>query len=213
MNRDDLWDITNYTHHAFGNHPKHKKKQWDCSDDPCPGASSEASCIWNTLQLCVAALSSSTNGDTSLAFQTCMDAPTDGVYAPYDWLNTRSTKGHPPYAPSDFTLGCLSSTTDVSVEDFQACLGLDGVTDEFIGSPGHTMLLSDFEYSEKTFKDAGVEEAGPTIFINGKLAYQGNCADSKGNLDESCKYQLLDLICDAHDGEKPVGCLHSATIV
>lgn len=213
MSHEGLWDIVTYSHHSFGEYKK-KKKTYNCKDEAEIGASSEASCIWDALFVCVASLSNSTNGDTSLYFQSCMEHSTGSAYIPYDWLApSNSKKGHKPYAPSAFTLGCLSSTTDVSAESLGTCLGLDGKTDAFIGSPGHTLLMQEYAYSDKTFKDAGEEEAGPTIFIDGKVrddVYA--CADEKGKLDDSCKYLFLDAICDAHQGEKPPGCAHTAMV-
>jgi len=213
MAHEGVWDIVEYSHHTFGDYKK-KKKTYDCKDEHEIGASSEASCIWDALWVCVASLSNSVNGNTSLNFQSCMEHGSGSTYIPFDWLTpSNSKKGHEPYAPSAFTLNCLSSTTDVSPESLGECLGLDGKTDAFMGSPGHTLLMQEYAYSDKTFKDAGVEKAGPTVFIDGKVRNDVEvCADDKGNLDDSCKYLFLDAICGAHKGEKPPGCAHAAVV-
>ena len=147
---------------------------WDCDDTPVPGASPEASCIWDALFACVANATAGDGGRQQLYFQSCMEKgwfyALGPQYVPYDWLNTNSAAGHAPYAPSALTLGCLGATTAVGEDALRACVGLDGATDAFLGSAGHALAMADFAYSEATFAAAGVEEAGLSIFVNGALA-------------------------------------------
>ena len=181
-----------------------------------PGASPEASCIWDALFACVANATAGDGGRQQLYFQSCMEKgwfyALGPQYVPYDWLNTNSAAGHAPYAPSALTLGCLGATTAVGEDALRACVGLDGATDAFLGSAGHALAMADFAYSEATFAAAGVEEAGPSVFVNGALASQGSCAEPDGYgdvaLNQTCVFELLDTICAAYDGEQPAGCAH-----
>lgn len=181
-----------------------------------PGASPEASCIWDALFACVANATAGDGGRQQLYFQSCMEKgwfyALGPQYVPYDWLNTNSAAGHAPYAPSALTLGCLGATTAVGEDALRACVGLDGATDAFLGSAGHALAMADFAYSEATFAAAGVEEAGPSIFVNGALVSQGSCAEPDGYgdvaLNQTCVFELLDAICAAYDGEQPAGCAH-----
>ena len=154
----------------------------------------------------------------SLYFQACMErgwSPFTGpAYVPYAWLTpSHSSKGHAPYQPSNYTMGCIRSTTTIAPSAFAKCLGLVGGKDNFIGSPGHSLLMKEYAASEATFKQANLTEAGPTIFVDGKhrADLDGACWDGSTRLPTACRWRLLDALCEAaakKGNALPPGCKH-----
>lgn len=225
MSRAGLWDVVNFTHRGFGEKSKKGKYPYNCKDEHEVGASSEMSCIWGATFSCVRDLGrqgGDAHGRGSLEFQTCMErgwSSTMGpVYVPYGWVEpSNSKKGHAPYRASNYTLQCLAATTNVSAASLATCLGLDGTTDAFLGSPGHALLMQEYAYSDAAFKRAKKEEAGPSIFIQGSWTPLSECAEPAKDpgdapkLPAKCRYLLLDRLCDEVEkagSPRPAGCAH-----
>ena len=213
-----MFDVVSYEHHTFGFRDKSPapKYPFGCHDQPEPGASGEASCLWDAMFTAVRHFQKAES--ESLQFQACMErgwSPFTGqAYVPYAWLNpSHSTKGHAPYQPSNYTLGCVRSTTTIKEEAFRSCLGLEHGQDHFIGSKCHSLLMQEYAFSEATFKAANLTEAGPTIFVDGKHHgdLDGAGWDGSGELPKACRYRLLDALCEAAakaGHKKPAGCKH-----